>query len=47
MQDGKRRIATAFMLVPSRKDYPEYYDHIEKPIDLTTVKYKIDTDQVR
>ncbi|VDK79899.1 unnamed protein product [Litomosoides sigmodontis] len=43
--DGKRRIATAFMLLPSRKDYPEYYDHIEKPIDLTTIKHKIETDQ--
>ncbi|VDO25165.1 unnamed protein product [Brugia timori] len=24
--DGKRRIATAFMFLPSRKDYPEYYN---------------------
>ncbi|EJD74959.1 polybromodomain protein [Loa loa] len=43
--DGKRRIATAFMFLPSRKDYPEYYDYIEKPIDLTTIKHKIETDQ--
>ncbi|VBB33061.1 unnamed protein product, partial [Acanthocheilonema viteae] len=43
--DGKRRVATDFMFLPSRKDYPEYYDHIEKPIDLTTIKHKIETDQ--
>ncbi|CAG9540476.1 unnamed protein product [Cercopithifilaria johnstoni] len=43
--DGKRRVATAFVFLPSRKDYPEYYDHIEKPIDLTTIKHKIETDQ--
>nr|CAC70156.1 polybromodomain protein [Brugia malayi] len=43
--DGKRRIATAFMFLPSRKDYPEYYSYIEKPIDLTTIKHKIETDQ--
>lgn len=35
------------MFLPSRKDYPEYYDYIEKPIDLTTIKHKIETDQVR
>uniref|UniRef100_A0A915PSR4 Protein polybromo-1 n=1 Tax=Setaria digitata TaxID=48799 RepID=A0A915PSR4_9BILA len=43
--EGKRRIATAFMFLPSKKDYPEYYDYIERPIDLTTIKQKIDTDQ--
>uniref|UniRef100_A0A158Q8R4 Bromo domain-containing protein n=1 Tax=Elaeophora elaphi TaxID=1147741 RepID=A0A158Q8R4_9BILA len=43
--DGKRRVAAAFMFLPSRKDYPEYYDYIEKPIDLTTIKHKIETDQ--
>ncbi|VDO49938.1 unnamed protein product [Onchocerca flexuosa] len=43
--DGKRRVATAFMFLPSKKDYPEYYDYIEKPIDLTMIKHKIDTDQ--
>ncbi|VDM97588.1 unnamed protein product [Thelazia callipaeda] len=43
--DNGRRLANAFIALPSRTDYPEYYEYIRKPIDLTIIKQKIEADQ--
>ncbi|VDK76623.1 unnamed protein product [Anisakis simplex] len=44
--DGTRRVIDAFMVLPSRHDYPQYYDVIEKPVDMNIIKGKIDADEV-
>ncbi|KAK6643901.1 hypothetical protein RUM43_000166 [Polyplax serrata] len=44
--DGdKRQLNTAFMLLPSKKKYPEYYDIIDNPIDLKQIATKIQGNQ--
>ncbi|VDM46535.1 unnamed protein product [Toxocara canis] len=43
--DGNRRVVDAFMVLPSKHEYPQYYDVIEKPIDMTMIKEKVDEDQ--
>jgi hypothetical protein len=39
--DPNRQIHLAFRLLPSRKRYPEYYEHITDAIDLKTIGTKI------
>uniref|UniRef100_A0A915DFK5 Protein polybromo-1 n=1 Tax=Ditylenchus dipsaci TaxID=166011 RepID=A0A915DFK5_9BILA len=39
-QDG-RVLSEAFMKLPSRAEYPEYYDVIRKPMDLARVRSKL------
>lgn len=34
------------MVLPSRKDYPDYYQVIMEPIDLTIIETKLKTDKV-
>ena len=34
------------MRLPSKRDYPDYYDIITRPIDMTTIEYKIKNDRV-
>lgn len=34
------------MVLPSKHEYPQYYDVIEKPIDMATIKKKVEEDQV-
>lgn len=36
----------AFIDLPPKKDYPEYYDYISDPIDMTMIEQKINTDRV-
>uniref|UniRef100_F1KQ15 Protein polybromo-1 n=1 Tax=Ascaris suum TaxID=6253 RepID=F1KQ15_ASCSU len=43
--DGNRRVIDAFMVLPSKHEYPQYYDVIEKPIDMATIKKKVEEDQ--
>ncbi|EEB13504.1 predicted protein [Pediculus humanus corporis] len=44
--DGeKRQLNSAFMLLPSKKKYPEYYDIIDNPIDLKQIARKIQANQ--
>ncbi|XP_017784542.1 PREDICTED: ATP-dependent helicase brm isoform X2 [Nicrophorus vespilloides] len=39
--DG-RLLSEPFMKIPPRKDYPDYYDIIKKPIDMTKIANRID-----
>jgi len=41
--DPSRMLNIVFQLLPSRKRYPEYYEHILEPMDLKTVAEKIQT----
>ena len=36
-----RRISEIFMVLPTRRELPEYYQIIKKPIDLKKIKDKI------
>ena len=38
-------VAESFHSLPSRKEYPEYYRIISEPIDLGTIKKKVDVSQ--
>lgn len=35
------------MVLPSKKDYPDYYQVISEPIDMTMIEAKIKADKVR
>lgn len=35
------------MVLPSRKDYPDYYQVIMEPIDMTMIEAKLRADKVR
>lgn len=40
--DGSgRKLALAFKSLPSREDYPEYYEIIKRPVDLKTIEERI------
>lgn len=43
--DG-RLLSEPFMKLPPRKDYPDYYDIIKKPIDMTKIMNRIDEGKV-
>lgn len=36
-----RRLCDLFMVKPSKKDYPDYYNVILEPMDLKTIEHKI------
>lgn len=40
-----RRLMTLFMEKPSKKQYPDYYDIIQHPIDMTTIRHNIEADK--
>ena len=44
---GGRKLADAFMTLPAIEEYPSYYQHIEKPMDLATVRERIDEQKYR
>lgn len=44
--DG-RLLSEPFMKVPARKDYPDYYEIIKKPIDITKIFNRIEESKVR
>ena len=41
-----RLLRNIFMGLPSRKDYPDYYQVIMEPIDMTMIEAKIKADKV-
>lgn len=44
--DG-RLLSEPFMKLPPRKDYPDYYEIIKKPIDITKIVNRIEDGKVR
>ena len=44
-QDG-RILSDPFMKLPSRKELPDYYEVIRKPVDITKILTKIDDGKV-
>ncbi|RKP27786.1 Bromodomain-containing protein [Syncephalis pseudoplumigaleata] len=38
-----RQLAELFEMLPSKDDYPDYYEVITRPIALETIKHTIDT----
>merc|ERR1712142_68312 len=45
--EPSRLLNIVFQLLPSRKRYPEYYEHIAEPMDLKTVAEKIQKGQYK
>jgi len=45
--EPSRLLNIVFQLLPSRKRYPEYYEHITEPMDLKTVAEKIQKGQYK
>ena len=43
--DG-RALIDPFVDLPSKDEYPEYYDYITEPIDMTMIEQKISADRV-
>ena len=43
--DENRQLSTVFMELPSPKQYPDYYEIIDTPIDLARIETKIRGDQ--
>lgn len=42
----ERLLSEPFMKQPPRKDYPDYYDIIKKPIDITKIMNRIEEGKV-
>ncbi|KAL3123874.1 hypothetical protein niasHT_000031 [Heterodera trifolii] len=40
-----KRLAGPFVQLPSRREYPDYYDQIERPMDLQRIRKKIEEDK--
>lgn len=45
-EDGHRPRDT-FLVLPSREEYPDYYEVIQEPIDLALIRERMDTNKVR
>lgn len=45
-QDG-RILSEPFMKLPSKKELPDYYEVIKRPVDIKKMKDKIDAEKVR
>lgn len=45
VDDQDRQICALFMEKPSKKDYPDYYEIIENPIDMKTIQMNVKNDQ--
>ncbi|XP_053202089.1 protein polybromo-1-like isoform X2 [Panonychus citri] len=45
VDDQDRQICELFMEKPSKKDYPDYYEIIENPIDMKTIQVNVRSDQ--
>lgn len=46
-ENGKRLIVDAFLELPSRKDFPDYYDVIRRPIDIKKIRNRINNHSYR
>ena len=44
-QDG-RILSEPFMKLPSKKELPDYYEVIKRPVDIKKMKDKIDAEKV-
>lgn len=42
--DGRRARSELFMILPSKQEYPDYYQIIKNPIDLVTIRKKVEDD---
>ncbi|KAL3079713.1 hypothetical protein niasHS_013995 [Heterodera schachtii] len=40
-----KKLAGPFVQLPSRREYPDYYDQIERPMDLQRIRKKIEEDK--
>ena len=45
-QDG-RVLSDPFVKLPTRRELPDYYEIIKKPVDITKIQNKIDDGKVR
>lgn len=46
VDDQRRQVIGPFMEKPSKKDYPDYYEIIESPIDMKTIEANVKNDKV-
>lgn len=42
-----RSLIDPFVELPSKEEYPEYYDYITEPIDMNMIEEKVQADRVR
>ena len=47
LQLDERSLIVIFMSLPSKKEYPDYYQVISEPIDMSIIEHKIKQDKVR
>jgi hypothetical protein len=40
-----KKLSGPFIQLPSRREYPDYYEQIERPMDLNRIRRKIDDDK--
>ena len=45
-QIDSRRLIDIFIMLPARRDYPDYYQVISEPIDMTIIETKLKQDKV-
>lgn len=45
VDDDGHRPRDTFMILPSKEDYPDYYEVIQEPIDLTMIKERMDSNK--
>ncbi|KAL5112565.1 Protein polybromo-1 [Taenia crassiceps] len=45
IDDDGHRPRDTFMILPSKEDYPDYYEVIQEPIDLTMIKERMDSNK--
>ncbi|KAL5967885.1 Protein polybromo-1 [Taenia solium] len=45
VDDDGHRPRDTFMVLPSKEDYPDYYEVIQEPIDLTIIKERMDSNK--
>lgn len=46
LQEDGHRPRDTFMVLPSKEEYPDYYEVIQEPIDLTMIKERMETNNV-
>ena len=40
-----KKLSLPFIQLPSRREYPDYYEQIERPMDLNRIRKKIEDDK--
>ena len=46
-EEGQYWPIGAFMELPDRAQYPDYYEYIQQPIDMRIIREKIETNKVK